>query len=101
MHASIFEHINTLNPADFIDLDAASAFDTMGAQANTANDFLTRMGSPEHLIRETEAQHVREVFGNVTTLDLSDKGRKARILTPGWPHPVKHLAGMFTQYDGD
>ncbi|CAB4240999.1 hypothetical protein UFOVP228_57 [uncultured Caudovirales phage] len=101
MTPHIFEHINTLNPADFIDLDDASAFDTMGAQANTANDFLTRMGSPEHLIRENEAQHVREVFGNVTTLDLSDKEKKASVLTLKVPHAVKHLAGMLTQYDWD
>jgi len=101
MQPHIFEHINTLNPADFIDLDDASAFDAMGAQANTANDFLTRMGSPEHLIDENDAQRVRDVFGKVTTLDLNDKEKKASILTLKVPHAVKHLAGMLTQYDWD
>ena len=101
MHASIFEHIVNLNPADFIDLEDACATDVLGGQANTASDFLTRMGSPEHLIDEVHASQVREVFGKVTTLDLSDKEKKASVLTLRVPEAVKHLAGMLTQYDWD
>ena len=101
MHASIFEHIVNLNPADFLDLEDACANDVLGGQANTASDFLTRMGSPEHLIDELQANQVREVFGKVTTLDLSDKEKKASVLTLRVPEAVKHLSGMLTQYDWD
>ena len=101
MHASIFEHIVNLNPADFIDLEDACTTDVLGGQANTASDFLTRMGSPEHLIDEVHAQQVRDVFGKITTLDLSDKEKKATALTLRVPAAVKHLAGMLSQYDWD
>jgi hypothetical protein len=101
MTPHIFEHITKLNPADFLDLDDASTTDVLAAQANTASDFLTRMGSPEHLIDEVHAQQVREVFGKITTLDLSDKEKKASALTLRVPHAIKHLAGMLTQYDWD
>ena len=101
MHASIFEHIVNLNPADFIDLEDACATDTLSAQANTASDFLTRMGSPEHLIDEVQAGQVRDVFGKVTTLDMSDGEKKASVLTLRVPAAVKHLAGMLSQYDWD
>ena len=101
MHASIFEHIVNLNPADFIDLEDACATDTLSAQANTASDFLTRMGSPEHLIDEVQAGQVRDVFGKVTTLDMSDGEKKASVLTLRVPEAVKHLAGMLSQYDWD
>lgn len=101
MQANIFEHIVNLNPADFMDFDDMGATDTLSAQANTAGDFLSRMGSPEHLIDENDAQRVRDVFGKITTLDLSDKEKKESVLTLRVPEAVKHLAGMLSQYDWD
>jgi hypothetical protein len=101
MHATIFEHILQLDPNDFLDIDEVDTPTLLGGQANTASDFLTRMGSPEHLISEINAQQVRDVFGKVTTLDLSDKEKKQSVLSLKVPEAVKHLAGMLTQYDWD
>jgi hypothetical protein len=101
MRTHILEHINVLNPGDFIDLDDATASDVLSGQANTAAEFLARMGSPEHLVREDQAQAARNAFSAVTDVNIKDDDKKEALLTLRVPQAVKHLSGMLTQYDWD
>lgn len=101
MQTHILEHLNTLHPGDFIDLDDATASQVLEGQANTAQAFLSRMGSPEHLIREDQAQTARNAFSAVTDVSVPDIAKKESLLAIRTPQAVKHLAGMLTQYDWD
>lgn len=101
MQTHILEHLNTLNPGDFIDLDDATASQVLEGQANTAQEFLSRMGSPEHLIREDQAQTARNAFSDVTDINVPDIAKKESLLAVRTPQAVKHLAGMLSAYDWD
>jgi hypothetical protein len=101
MQPNIFEHITSLDPGQFIDLEDMDAHDTLAAQATTTEDFLTRMGSPEHMLDETNARQARQAFAEITDVRATDLQKKQAILALRVPQAVKHLAGMLSQYDWD
>lgn len=100
MPMPMFEHLTTLRPEDFVDLDDMDSTDTLAAQAETT-DFLTRFGSDPALLNEDGAQRARDAFARVTNPAVTDADKKAAVLSLRVPEAVKHLAGMLSQYDWD
>ena len=96
----MFEHLTTLQPGDFVDLDEMNSTDTLAAQAGTT-DFFSRFGSDPALLTEDSAQLARDTFAKVTSTAVTDADKKAAVLTLKVPAAVKHLAGMLSQYDWD
>lgn len=99
MTPHILAHINDLDPALFLPLEDANACATLDAQAATAHEMLLQMGSPEHVLEEDRARQVRDVFGQISNIDLSDASKKEAILSLKVPQAVRHIAGMLTAYD--
>ena len=97
---TMFEHLTALKAEDFIDLDDMSASDTLTAQAG-AVDFFSKFGSDPELISEDNAQLARDAFSKVTNPAVTDEEAKAALMRLKVPGPVKHIAGMLSQYDWD
>jgi hypothetical protein len=96
----MFEHLTALKAEDFMDLDDMTASDTLTAQAG-AVDFFSRFGSDPEIISEDSAQLARDAFAKVTNPAISDADAKAALMRLKVPGPVKHIAGMLSQYDWD
>lgn len=96
----MFEHLTTLAPEDFVDLNEMDAPTTLGAQAQTA-DFFMKFGSDPALLDADGAEQARLAFAAVTNPAVTDAEAKAALMRMKAPGPVKHIAGMLTQYDWD
>lgn len=95
----VLEHLVDMD--NFIDLASMDTPTLLGAQAGTAADFLSELGSPEHLLSEDAAGAARRAFAAATSAELSVAEKNAAILALKVPQAVKHLSGMLTQYDWD
>lgn len=93
----MLEHL--LDPK-YDDPYATSTSNLLSAQAGTV-DLLTQLGSPEHVIREDEAQAARSAFAAVTNPHIPQPLTTTAILKLRVPQAVRHLAEMLTQYDWD
>lgn len=91
----MLEHL--LDPS-FDDPTLVDTADLLAAQANTA-DFLTQIGSPEHLLEEDEKDKARAAFAAVTNPNTAPAVANGAILKLRTPQAVKKLAGMLAQYD--
>lgn len=96
---NVFEHLTA--PAAFADLASMGTADLLDAQASTAANVFSALGSPEHLLDEDSADRARSAFAAVTNPDMTEAQKKASLLTLRVPEAVKHLAGMLSQYDWD
>jgi len=99
MTPHILAHLEALDPAQFVSLEDADAFQTIGAQAATAQEILMQMGSPEHVLRADQAQQVRDTFGAILSPALNDVDKKAAVLSLRAPQAVRHLTGMLSAFD--
>jgi hypothetical protein len=97
----LLEHLLDFNTRDFLDIDTMDTTALLDAQAETAGDFLSELGSPEHLLAEDQVGAARSAFAAVTNTRVTEKDKKAALLTLRVPEAVKHLAGMLSQYDWD
>lgn len=98
MARMILEHLTTIDPKDFIDLDDADVPQLLAGQASTA-DFLASLGSPNELLTEDQAHAARTAFAATTNPDVSEKDKRNAILALKVPQAVRHLAGMLSEYD--
>ncbi len=100
MQTAMFEHLTKLRAEDFTDLDGMDASTTLSAQAG-AVDFFTQFGSDPELLSEDGAQLARDAFAKLTNPAVSDADAKAALMRMKAPGPVKHIAGMLSQFDWD
>lgn len=100
MQTAMFEHLTTLQPEDFVDLEEMTSTDTLAAQAGTT-DFFSKFGSDPALLTGDSAQRARDAFAKVTNPAVTDADKKEAVLALRVPAAVKHLAGMLSQYDWD
>lgn len=100
MQTLMFEHLSTLKPEDFVDLDDMDVSTTLSAQVGTAA-FVSKFGSAPELLDEDSAQVAREAFAAVTNPNASPALAKESLLKLRVPQAVKHLSGMLSQYDWD
>lgn len=98
---SVLNHLLEFDDADFIEIDEMDTPALLGAQANTAADILSRLGSPEHLLAPDQAQAARNAFAATMNTSLTDADKKKAVLALRVPEAVKHLAGMLSQFDWD
>lgn len=94
---TMLEHLVSLDPADFIDLDDATAHDVLAGQASAVG-FMEKFASPVELT-PTAGAAARNAFAAVTNPDVTDAEKKKALLVMRAPESVKHLAGMLTEYD--
>jgi hypothetical protein len=94
----LFEHITELNPDDFIDLEDASSTELLAAQAGTAG-FFASLGAAEDVLTEDQRAIAHQAFAAVTNPEKTEAERKKALMMMRAPAPVKHLAGMLTEYD--
>lgn len=94
----MLEHITSLDPNDFLDLEEADTPSLLSAQAGTA-EFLASLGSPNELITQDELHNARTAFATVTNPEQTEAARRAAILALKTPPAVQHLAGMLSNYD--
>ena len=91
----MFEH---LFASEFDDVSAADTPALVSAQAKTA-DWLSQMGSPEHLLDEEATNNARNAFASVTNPDHPPAVKRDAVLSLRTPPAVRHLAGMLSEYD--
>lgn len=96
----MFEHLTALKAEDFVDLDDMNASATLAAQAG-AVDFFSKFASDPELISDDEATVARTAFAAMTNPSVSDDDAKAALMRMKAPGPVKHIAGMLSQFDWD
>jgi hypothetical protein len=97
---TILSHLLDSDLDDFEELDTLDTPALLSAQAGTVS-FYESMGSPEHVLSESNARIAREAFAAVLNPDMAPTTQKAAVLALKVPEAVKHLAGMLTQYDWD
>lgn len=100
MQTAMFEHLTHLRAEDFTDLDDMDASTTLTAQAGTV-DFFSKFASDPELISEDNAQLARDAFSKLANPAVSDAEAKAALMRMKAPGPVKHIAGMLSQFDWD
>jgi hypothetical protein len=96
----MFDHLLSADIDEFIDLPTLDTTELLSAQAGTVS-FYEQMGSPEHVLSDTNARLAREAFASVTNPDIAPALKKESLLALKVPAAVRHLAGMLGQYDWD
>ncbi len=95
----MFEQLVTLNPADFVDEEDATAQALLNAKINTAQ-LLQELGVPsdEDVQIQAEKSAAQEAFVALTA-NYSPDAKKLAIAALDAPPAVRHLVAMLTAYD--
>lgn len=96
--SKLLEHITELDPTDFIDVRDTDASDILAGQTNTAL-FMASLGSTDDVITADQRILAQQAFAAVTNPQQSDAEKKKALMMLRAPQPVKHLAGMLSEYD--
>lgn len=94
----LFEHLESIDPGDFTDLEDATTTELLGAQAGTAA-FLASLGDDAGTLTADQLHNARTAFAAVTNPNATTPQANAAILKLKVPPAVQHLAGMLSEYD--